>query len=148
MAGNENSGRYPLLDEEMIKELCKAKESGLSNIACCEYVGISEYTLYDYLKKAKRDEDNGMDEENSIYIKFAKEFKKSMSKFKVYHINLIKEASKKGNWQGSAWLLERCFPKEFGRNVIVKDETSNGVLDKLATALEGLCDDEDKGTTS
>ena len=143
MAGNENSGRKTLLTEELIKELCKAKESGLSNLACCDYVGIDEMTLYQFLRKGEAKELEGFTPENSIYVKFMKEFKKSISKFKAYHINLIQQASKKGSWQGSAWLLERAYPKEFGRNIIVKDETSNGVLDKLATALEGLCNDEE-----
>ena len=140
MAGNENSGRKTLLTEELIKELCKAKESGLSNLACCDYVGINETTLYEYLNRGEADAKMG---EETIYAKFSKEFKKSISKFKAYHINLIQQASKKGSWQGSAWLLERAYPKEFGRNIIIKDETSNGVLDKLATALEGLCNDEE-----
>lgn len=140
MAGNENSGRKTLLDEEMCNELCKAKRNGLSNKACCDYVGIDETTLYDYLNKGKRDEENGLDEESSIYVKFSKQYKKTISELKAYHIGLIRNASEDGSWQASAWYLERCFPKEFGKNIIVKDETSNGVLDKLAEALEGLCE--------
>lgn len=146
MAGNHNSGRKTILDDKLIKAICEAKESGLSNIACCDYVGIDELTLYQFIRKGEERERNGETEETSIYVKFIKEFKKSTAKFKAYHIGLIQQASKKGSWQGSAWLLERSFPKEFGRNVIIKDETGNGVLDKLASALEGLCEDENKET--
>lgn len=145
MAGNENSGRKLMLDETLIKEMCKAKKNGLSNRACCDYIGIDESTLYDWLNKGDRDTKNG---EDSIYSNFSKRFKKAISEMKAFHIGLLRRASEAGSWQASAWILERCFPKEYGRNIIVKDETSNGVLDKLATALEGLCEDENKGPTT
>lgn len=137
MAGNENSGRKTLLDDALINELCLSKKNGLSNKACCDYVGIDESTLYEYLNRGEQDMRKG---EDTIYSKFSKEYKKAISEMKAFHINLLRRASEAGSWQASAWILERCFPKEYGRNVIVKDETSNGALDKLAKALEGLCE--------
>lgn len=145
MSEENKVGRKILLDDKLIAELCKAKKSGLTNKACCDFVGIDESTLYDYLNKGDKDIRAG---EETIYSEFSKQYKKAISEMKLYHINLLRKASEVGSWQASAWLLERCFPKEFGRNIIVKDETSNGVLDKLASALEGLCEDENKGTAN
>lgn len=138
MAGNSNSGRKTILNDKLIEDLCKAKKMGLSNRASCDYVNISEAVLYQFMEKGERDLQNG---EDTIYVKFIENFKRAVSEFKAYHMELIRKSSVKGNWQASAWLLERCYPKEYGRNVVITDETSNNVIDKLANALEGLCND-------
>lgn len=142
MAGNHNSGAKTLLDDEMIREICRAKSQGLSNLACCDYVGINEMTLYNYIKKGEADEKEGKTEETSIYVKFLREFKKTISKGKAYHLNLIRKASENGNWQASAWYLERAYPNEYSKKVMITDNEGNNAIDKLAVALEGLCDDK------
>lgn len=136
---NPKTGRKTILNDKLIEDLCKAKQMGLSNKSACDYVNISEDTLYRFLKEGERDIENG---ENTKRAEFSERFKKAVSEFKAYHMELIRKSSVKGNWQASAWLLERAYPKEFGKNVVITDETSNNVIDKLANALEGLCDDK------
>ena len=128
------------LTDEFIDEFCKALSLGLSVKAACDYVGISEPAYYSYVNKADEDIKNGV--KNSKYIKLMKRVKKAKSACKAYHMNKIREASENGNWQASAWTLERCFPDEFGKS-IKNDIPENGVITDLLTAFLNVQKDDD-----
>ena len=96
---------------EIIDELIKCLEDGVPIIYAGDYVGISEPTYYSYINKANDDIQAG--KKNSIYIKFLKRVKKARSTFIQNNMKNIQTSANKGNWQSSAWLLERLDPETF-----------------------------------
>lgn len=105
-------GRTPIFaDPEIRSDFLKAIKLGLSIEKACEYAGVNELTFYNYQNKAEEDEKAG--KKDTVYIKFIKEFKKARSACVIKHVLNISEASERGSWQASAWLLERRFSKDF-----------------------------------
>ena len=68
------------------------------------------------MEKAKEDMEEGL---NTKYVQFFHKVKKASADFRAYHMLKIREAGDSGTWQASAWLLERCYPEEFGRSINV-----------------------------
>lgn len=121
------------LTDEFIEDFCKAISLGLSINAACDYCGISNVSYFSYINKAKDDIEKGVG--NSKYVKFFNRVKKAKSNFKAYHMAKIREAAESGNWQASAWSLERCYPNEYGKTVQV-ETSEDGVIGSLLKAIE------------
>ena len=129
-------GRQTKLTPELTEELAGYIAKGLSNKDACERVHISEDTFYRWLnrgEKATKDTD---------LCVFYESIQKARIDFKRTHLENIERAaieqSEKvveiirqtpsgdryierktetvsGQWQASAWLLERTDPDQFGR---------------------------------
>lgn len=123
------------LNRAFIKEFCGYIENGITQRDAALMCGISEACLYKWLGRGKQEIELGIDAEDSIYVELVESLKRSEPKFKAYHIQQIHKASRDlKQWQASAWLLERKYPREFGkvdRNA-VQAEDDNGQLRELA----------------
>lgn len=119
MTKKSNAGARCKITPEMTKSFMEAVKLGLTNRAACDYAGISEAAFYNYLNWAERDIGLG---KQSPYVEFFEALKKAKAQFRAYHMNNIRKASEGGQWQASAWTLERCCPDEYGRTV--KNEVS------------------------
>lgn len=119
MAGNENSGRKPLLERqpEIMENILKVIRAGNYIKTACEYCGIDETTFYRYWNVGKEEIERGVTEDESVYVKFYKSVKKARAEAEVRNVSTINKASEK-NWQASAWWLERSFPERYGRQTI------------------------------
>lgn len=84
--------------EEIIKQIEEGLEAGLSQKSVCDYVGISEDAFYRWIKE---------------HNEFNERIKKATSVKKKELLVKIEEAGAK-NWQAYAWILERCYPDEYG----------------------------------
>lgn len=73
-----------------------------------EATGITEVTFYNWLKR-------GENESKGKFFEFAEHIKACKAKAVQLHLKLITKAATDGNWQASAWILERRHPEEFGR---------------------------------
>lgn len=105
-------GRKPVFADKETKEaFLTAIKMGLSNEKACDYAGINEGTIYNWINRGEEDEKNG--KTDTIYFKFLKEYKKARSTCVIRHVANITQASENGNWQASAWVLERRFAKDF-----------------------------------
>lgn len=136
MAGKKGaSGAKPKFEDEELKgRFLSAIRMGLSNEKACDYSGITEPTLYLYLKKGAEDIEAGTD---SIYSNFSKEYKKAKADFVMKHAERITQAADDGSWQASAWLLERRVPNDFG----AKQQIDLG--DSRITVVSDVPADED-----
>ena len=107
-------GRKPSIDDELIiNSFLDAIRLGFSDKKACDYAMISTSSLYNWIRKAESDEEDGI--ENSKYVKFLHMFKKARADFVYKHIKRITDASEQ-SWQASAWLLERRCPDDFTQN--------------------------------
>lgn len=129
----------PKLTKELIDEFLTYKENGLSDADCCDMVGISQQSFYRWLKEAETGIDGDHPEKPASNLELKRELseglKKARAAFKAYHVQTITKAAKR-SWQASAWLLERMYPKEFGRIdrqvALVGDAPKeNGMLDEI-----------------
>lgn len=92
------------LNDELIDKAHRLISEGHYAVVVCAYLGISEVTYYDWLKKAKQHIEEG---KNSIYVKFSKSIQEAEAKAEMRHLQNIAKAATDGTWQASAWLLER-----------------------------------------
>lgn len=102
-------GRATVKTDANRDKLCQAIELGATYRLACQYAGIAESVFYEW--KAENAE-------------FAEAIQKAEGKGAISHLARIKQASTDGNWQASAWVLERRYPDEYGRRVI--DTTVRG----------------------
>ena len=141
-------GRSPKLNKELIDDILTYKENGLSDKDVCDIVGISQQSFYEWLKEAE----TGINAKNAekpvtnyeLKIELAEGLKKARAAFKAYHIQTITQAAKK-NWQAAAWMLERMYPKEFGRidrqiALLGEAQKEDGMLNEILDYLR-LTDD-------
>ena len=92
-------GRPSKLDEHIIVNIEMLARIGLSEKAICHSVGISPVT---------------MDSWQSKNPEFLNRLKKAREHGKAVLLNSILGHAQR-HWQAAAWLLELCFPEEFGR---------------------------------
>lgn len=89
-----------------------------------------------------------MGEGTELHDKLVESLKKAEAQFKAVHVNNIIQAGKeKRHWQASAWLLERKYPKEYGkidRNAVMLT-ADDGELAEVAEMFQRLLKDEDDG---
>ena len=106
-------GRKPKIvaSPEIVKEICALIGNGFTNKAAIEGI-MDESTFYSYMNKGEEDVKNGKE---TPHADFYKSVKKAEKGFRLTHLKRIKDASE-GNWQASAWMLERRFADEYGRN--------------------------------
>lgn len=96
----------------------------------CQIAGIPRSTYYYWKEKA----DAGMEE----YVAFFERIEQSEALAEAERVKTIKEASKNGQWQASAWYLERKHSDRWGRKDKVENriEVSGEVIHRNEIALE------------
>ena len=92
------------IDAELIERAHKLISEGHYAVTVCAYLGIGETTFYNWIRKAKDDNENG---KKSIYVQFWQSIKEAEAKAEMRHLQNIVKASADGTWQASAWFLER-----------------------------------------
>jgi transposase len=106
-------GRPPKLTPEMIEQICDLLIQGSPIAGAAMLTGISESTIYRWLKIGKSE---GAD---SIYIELVARVGEAIESSKFELLQRMRIAgSKPEHWRATAWMLERRFPEEFGKNVI------------------------------
>lgn len=122
-------GRETVRTPETRDKLCQAIELGATYKLACQYAGISEATFYAW----KADD-----------LEFLEAINKAEGKGAVSHLARIKQASTDGNWQASAWILERRYPDEYGRRVIdanIKGELTIRTFNDVVSADDNTTDE-------
>ncbi len=92
--------------------------------------GINVETLYDWLRTAKSQRDEGITSDHTIFSEALK--RAEMTKVRE-HTEII--AARPERWQADAWLLERRWYKYFG---------ANAQLNEMNQKLDQLLDGEPK----
>ncbi|MFI3254441.1 MAG: hypothetical protein R3Y63_08930 [Eubacteriales bacterium] len=132
------------LTTELVKTLCELKGKGLSNKAVCDGVAISESVFYDWLAKG---EEALLVGKKNKFSEFLEAYKKAETDFKLSLMAKIQQESGKGSWTASAWLLERCYPAEFGKKTIELTGKDGGAIQTEAkhsvdVMMEKLSDED------
>jgi hypothetical protein len=138
LAGNKNSGRNTILDDELIKEICSFVQGGNTAYRACILCNISEGVFYKWKRQGAEDDEKGID---SIYVKFIQSIKKAEEYFKAFHLKKINDSAASGKIEDSKWLLTRKCPDEFGLKQTISLE---GGLNLMKYDIELSADEKEE----
>ena len=94
------AGRPSKRTPEREARLLSALSAGNTRLHACRYAGISDETFANWQRR---------------YLDFLDAVKKAEADAIVRHVANIAKAAQDGQWQASAWWLERRYPAEYGR---------------------------------
>jgi hypothetical protein len=105
--GSKKSGRYKLAyTPELHAAIVKSLRHGAYQVHAANGAGISITTLQRWVKLGR----NGVEP----YVRFAEDVDRARAEDALRNQAIISAAALK-DWKAAAWLLERKFPKLYGR---------------------------------
>lgn len=123
----------PHFNPENCQLIFKAVEVGASVRDAANMVGCHESTIYKWLERGEDPECTDAD-----YIEFAKGYRAAQSRKKLFHLQNITNAAKDGQWQASAWFLERVYPNEFAKTVRQPEDANVAVIEAIKGLMETM----------
>lgn len=141
----KNGGRPAKINENLIKTITQAVKVGNYLETASAFAGISRSTLYEWLRRGKREKQRlekndraRMKKEEALYVLLVDSLEQAQAEAEVRDVALIGEAAK-SQWQAAAWRLERKYPNKWGRTKQreTEDEGSNNE-DKLSKYINLL----------
>lgn len=120
MAAAKKPGRRTLLDEERSNRITQALENGTEVLHAIRSAGISHQTYYDWLNRGREERDRinaGLKPtpDEAPFLEFLESVEKAEATAATLHMENISQTALNGTWQASAWILERRFPRQYGR---------------------------------
>lgn len=106
-------GKFDWVWNEPIQKFFQAIKLGMNNLKACEYAGFTDKALYEWINKGETDLEKGQE---TVFSEFVETLKKTRAECQAFHLQNVIRAGQNGNWQASAWILERIFPSSFGQN--------------------------------
>lgn len=104
-----STGRPTSLTPELQDRIIDLLNVGVSKMAMCEALDLSEHTLRYWLARA--------DDDVEPYRTFRARFRTAENKRKVWALKILEKAATADPvkaWKAAAFILERRWPKEFG----------------------------------
>jgi transposase len=137
------------LDKPMMDMLVKTLKAGNYVEVACEATGICKATFYGWTKKgkearAKMEKGKVLNDNEVLFLNFLNAIKKARAEAQVFHVSRIMKAANDGNWQASAWWLERTDFKRWGRKDRIQHETDKplevnaNIKSQLINKIEGM----------
>jgi len=108
--------RKTKLTPDLQTNFLQALSVGATHRIACDYVGINQDTLYEWLKRGAAG--------RAPYADFSEQVQKAQGRAALGWLAKIEAAASGGNWQAAAWKLERRYPEEFGRTI--QEHTGKG----------------------
>lgn len=103
-------GRPQTYNQERADRVCEAVRRGLTYKQAASYAGISYSTLNRWRIEGQQDDSA------SEFREFWKAFEQAGGEAAFRCLGYIDEAASRGDWKAAAWMLERRYPKEWGRS--------------------------------
>ena len=100
------------LTKELIEKAADIIARGNYYKVAIDILGIDEKTWYNWMRQGEIDANKGT---NSLNFQFFQSIKKAEADAIDRNLTIIQQAADKGNWQASAWFLERKYPEQWGK---------------------------------
>lgn len=132
-------GRPTKLTPERQETICKAIRAGAYIETAAQFAGIEKPTLYLWMKKG-----HACKSARNPHARFLNAVEKALADAEMRDVLVIDKAGQEGNWQASAWRLERKFPRKWGRKdtLRIKDEfdelSDEELISRAADMLRGV----------
>ena len=121
------AGRPTKLTPDLQKRICEAIKLGMSRERAGWFCGVTRQTIQNWIAKGEKTD-------KGEYAEFFDSLKKAEADSIAVNLKNLHTAAQDGAWQASAWMLERRYPKEYGKQVVHTDDTSK----QIADAIENL----------
>ena len=99
-------GRPSKLTPETEEKIFNSVRLGCPVLKSCEYAGINKDTYYEWIKRGKA-------EKTGVYKEFSDKLKEIEAEATL---RLLKQIQEDSSWQSKAWILERRFKHDWGRD--------------------------------
>ena len=120
------------LNQGMIDALELAFAKGNYAITACHLVGISENCFYTWLEQAKKDDEDGLTPDKSLYVRLSESLKRAEALAESRLVDVVREAAvKKKEWLPAMTFLERRHPDRWGR----KDRSKIDITEKKSVTI-------------
>ena len=146
-------GRPTLLNEDLIKKIVQFLSVGTYIETASAACGVPKQQLYAWMKDAahlmrmrheahERCESFPLNDKERMLLKFSDAVEQAMAQAEIRDLTTISLAARAGQWQASAWRLERRFPKKYGRQYIVEPEKTADSTEPKMIDVTKLPDDK------
>lgn len=134
-------GRPTKLNDETQNAILKAIRKGAYVETAAAHAGIEKNTLYDWMKRGRRERqriNNGEtpNPKETPFAKFSTAIEKEFGEAELRDLDVITKAGQDGQWQASAWRLERKFPDRWGKRSRVELTGANGSHIQVGPAID------------
>lgn len=106
---------------EIQEEIIKVIRAGNYIETASAYVGLDKSTLYDWLKRGRRERERvsknpkaRIKKSEKNFVEFSNAVEKALAYAEIRDVAIIGKAAEE-NWQAAAWRLERKFHDRWGR---------------------------------
>jgi hypothetical protein len=100
------------LTKELIEKAADIIARGNYYKVAIDILGISEQSWYEWMRQGEMDKSKGI---KSLKSEFFESIKKAEADAIDRNLSIIQKAAMEGNWQASAWYLERKYPEQWGK---------------------------------
>jgi len=100
------------LTKELIEKAADIIARGNYHKVAIDVLGIDKGTWYEWMRQGEIDANKGV---NSLKAEFFNSIKKAEADAIDRNLTIIQRAADGGNWQASAWFLERKYPEQWGK---------------------------------
>jgi transposase len=116
----KKTGRPTLLDDERLEAITNALRNGAYIEHAAQAAGINPSTYHLWMDRGRTERDRrraGLkaDSNETKYLEFLEAVEKAQSEAAVDLLGEIANHARNGTWQAAAWILERKFPRQWGR---------------------------------
>lgn len=132
-ASRRRRGRPTKISDALVQRICDAVEKGVPFKYACEHNGVDAATAYRWLCRGEAAEPG-----DEAFSRFLQALRRARARAVVA---LVKELVADGA-AGARWLLERCYPREFGAKQRVEHSGPDGAPIAFKTPLREMSDDE------
>lgn len=100
-------GQPTKLTEDVAAIIERAVRAGLPISPACDLAGINRDSFFTWMER-------GEAEESGIYRAFSDRIKTARATAQLEALEIVRSGAI--GWQGSAWYLERCHTRSYGRS--------------------------------
>lgn len=106
----DKPGAAPKLTPELADRLVALLQAGNYVAVAVREVGISRALFYQWLERGASSAARDVE-----YVELRERVESAKAMAEARHVASIAKAAREGNWQASAWWLERMYPDRWGR---------------------------------
>jgi hypothetical protein len=119
MAGKK-PGRPTLLDDDRLEAITNALRNGAYIDHAAQAAGISTRTYHGWMERGRTERDRinaglAPDPDEAPFVQLLHSVERAQSEAAVDLLGEIANHARNGTWQAAAWILERKFPRQWGR---------------------------------
>lgn len=100
--------RKTSLNPDIHRQLKEVVSVGVPIIDACAYVGITERTFYNWMRRGEQSKDG-------VFFQFFQDITRARVTARVGAVTTIRKSIADGNPQSAQWFLERSDPTNWGR---------------------------------